>query len=191
VSVVAQSDPRKLRRRWYLDDPGLQLKGEEMATIATTLEEIVVSAVPTLAITLEGGAKVVVSPMSLNLKGEEMSTHATSLEGGEMVVFPMTLKFLNLPVKGEEMPAHATTLEGSDSNAAACPTTTNSSLKPRNRRMRGRIARRHRPVRQSRLLRHGWHILCYDHLIAACLMYLLHYYQSSEDEVENGSGRVR
>jgi hypothetical protein len=36
------------------------------------------------------------------------------------------------------------------------------------------------------LFRHGCHILCYDCLIAACLMYLPHHYRSSEDEVENG-----
>src|SRR6266849_5545521 len=36
------------------------------------------------------------------------------------------------------------------------------------------------------LLRHGCRIFCYDNLIAACLMSLLHHYRNSEDEVENG-----
>jgi len=62
----------------------------------------------------------VVSPMTLHLNGEEMPTLATTME----VVSPMTLN-----LKGEEMPSHGATLEGSDSDAPACPTTTNS-LKP-------------------------------------------------------------
>ena len=83
---------------------------------------------PSLASTLE-----VLSPMTL--KGEEMPTHATTLEGAGMVASPMptlapTLEVaspITLNLKGEEMPTHATTtLEGSDSDAAACPTTTNS-----------------------------------------------------------------
>ena len=53
----------------------------------------------------------------VNLKVGEMPTHATTLE----VVPPMSLK-----LKG---PALATTLECPDSNAAVCPTTTNS-VKP-------------------------------------------------------------
>jgi hypothetical protein len=36
------------------------------------------------------------------------------------------------------------------------------------------------------LIRLGCHTLCYDHLIATCLTYLLYCYRSSEDEVENG-----
>ena len=71
----------------------LSLKGEETATLATTLEETLVSAVPTLATNLEG-VDVVVSPMALKLKGEMLTS--------------------------------ATTLEGRDSDAAACPTTTNN-----------------------------------------------------------------
>jgi hypothetical protein len=88
----------------------LRLKGEEMAAIATTLEEIV-SAVPTLAAILEGGAEMVVSPVT---------TRGTTLE---------VVSLMTLDLKGEEMPTHATALEGSDSDAAACPITTNS-LKP-------------------------------------------------------------
>jgi hypothetical protein len=98
-------------------------KGEEVPTLASTLEEMVVSPpVRTLATTLE-----VVSPMTLHLKGdgEEMPIVATTME-----VAPVTLN-----LKGEEMPTHATTQEGlgldSPSDAAACPTTTNS-LRPTN-----------------------------------------------------------
>ena len=58
--------------------------------------------------------------MGLNLKGEEMPLLAITLE-----VVPL----MALNLKGEEMPTLATTLEGPDSNAAACPTSTNS-LKP-------------------------------------------------------------
>jgi hypothetical protein len=77
--------------------------------------------------------------MAQNLKGEdregEVSTLATALE--EMVVYrPVptptvtTLQVLS-PMAlnlGEQMssPSHATTVDGSDSDAAACPTTTNS-----------------------------------------------------------------
>jgi len=75
--------------------------------------------------------------LPVNLKGEEMPTLAT-LESAEMVVSPVstnptTLKVspMTLNMKSEEMPTHATTLEAADSDAAACPTTTNS-LKPRN-----------------------------------------------------------
>ncbi|KAF8490015.1 hypothetical protein F5888DRAFT_1743787 [Russula emetica] len=99
----------------------LNLKGEEMPTHATTLEgaELVVSPVPT-ATTLGANPPAVagprvVSPITLSLKGEEMPTHTTTLEGVKMVA--------------SAVPTLATTLEGSD--AAACPTTTNS-LKPRN-----------------------------------------------------------
>jgi len=84
----------------------VSLKGEKMATLATTLEEIVVSVVPTLATILEG-AEVVVSPVS---------TRGTTLEA------------MALNLKGQ-MPTYAMTAEGPDSDAAACPTTTNS-LKP-------------------------------------------------------------
>jgi hypothetical protein len=113
----------------------LKGEGEEVPTLATTLEVLVVSPpVPTLATALE-----VVSPMILNLKGEEMPTPATTLEGAEMVAsptVPTTMEVtspMTLNLKGEEMPTHTTTLEGSDSDsdAAACPTTTNS-LKPKN-----------------------------------------------------------
>src|SRR6266567_2343680 len=84
-----------------------------------------------------------VSPTTLNLKGEdregEVSTLATALE--EMVVsLPVATHATTLQVLspltlnlGEEMsnPSHATTVDGSDSDAAACPTTTNS-LRPTN-----------------------------------------------------------
>jgi hypothetical protein len=121
---------------------------DEMATIATTLEnvvyvqtllegaDLVVSPVATRGTTLG-----VVSPMALNLKSEEMTAIVTTLKESVApgrgavpthacttleVVTPMTLD-----LKGEEMPAHATTpdSEGSDSDAAACPISTNS-LKP-------------------------------------------------------------
>jgi len=95
----------------------LNLKGDR--ELATTLEEMVVSPpVRTLATTLE-----VVSPMILHLKGdgEEIPAVATTME-----VAPVTLN-----LKGEEMPTHATTQKGLDSDAAACPTTTNS-LRPTN-----------------------------------------------------------
>jgi hypothetical protein len=91
---------------------------------------MVASQVPTLGTTME-----VVSPMILNLKGEERPTLAT-LEGAEMAVSPVAtlvevLSPITLYLKGEDMPTHATTLpvEGSDSDAAACPISTNS-LKP-------------------------------------------------------------
>jgi hypothetical protein len=70
--------------------------------------------------------------LSLKGKGEDEPTLATPLE--EMVASPtratrLELVSPTLNLKGEEMPTHATTLECSDSDAAACPTTTNS-LKP-------------------------------------------------------------
>jgi hypothetical protein len=124
---------------------------DEMATIATMVEIVVY--VQTLVTNLEGADLVVspvatrgttlgvVSPMALNLKSEEMTAIVTTLKESVApgrgavpthacttleVVTPMTLD-----LKGEEMPTHATTpdSEGSDSDAAACPTSTNS-LKP-------------------------------------------------------------
>jgi hypothetical protein len=92
---------------------------------------MVVPPVPTLATTLE-----VISPaLNLPVKSEEMPAQ-TPLEGAAgMVASPMptlapTLEVVSpitLNLKGEEMPTHVTTtLECSDSDAAACPTTTNS-----------------------------------------------------------------
>jgi hypothetical protein len=101
----------------------LNLKGEEMPTHATVLENTAVSPmtmnlkceVPVHSTTLEGVEMVfpiptiastmeAVSPMTLHSNGEEKSTHATVLE--DVAVSPMTM---NLKC---EVPVHPTTLEG-------------------------------------------------------------------------------
>jgi hypothetical protein len=85
---------------------------------------VVVTPVPTLVPTHAARLELI-SPMGLNLKGEEMPLLAITLE----VAAPQVVPLMALNLKGEEMPTLVTTLEGPDSNAAACPTSTNS-LKP-------------------------------------------------------------
>ena len=84
----------------------LNLKGEgEKPNFATTLEVVVSPPVQTGATTLEGAKMVPPVPTFATLE----------------VVPPMTLN-----LKSEEMPSHVTTMDGPDSDAAACPTATNS-----------------------------------------------------------------
>ena len=109
----------------------LSLGGEE-EILATTLGAI--SPIPD-TLSLEGEEEILammeVMPGSLNLKCKEI------LEGEEMAAPPVpTLVTLlevvsRMNLESEEISTHITTLEGSDSDsdAAACPTTT-SSLKP-------------------------------------------------------------
>lgn len=71
--------------------------------------------VPTLVTTLE-----LILPTALDLGDDELPTLATNATTVEVMVSVMILN-----LKREEMPIFATTVEGSDSNAAACITTTN------------------------------------------------------------------
>jgi hypothetical protein len=163
----------------YLVSMTLKLKGEEMPSRVTTLEdaEMMASLLPTLASTLEvvyrialnlsgeemleeipalatpEGAEMVlslvpvrtlattlevsylVSTVTMNLKGEGMLSRAMALalEGVEMVAppLPTLVEVVSLMALNLKIPTHATTLERSDSDPAACSTST-KSLNPTN-----------------------------------------------------------
>ncbi|KAI0271866.1 hypothetical protein BGY98DRAFT_1005229 [Russula aff. rugulosa BPL654] len=116
----------------------LNLNGEEMLEeipVLATPEgaEMVLSPVPvrTLAATLE--VAYLVSTVTMNLKGEGMLSRAMALEGAEMVAppLPTLVEVVSLMALNLKIPTHATTLERSDSDPAACSTST-KSLNPTN-----------------------------------------------------------